>query len=168
MLCNTGVEHSPHICWNSNHGHFSISFGNDPRLKAQLLLWIVLLSVLNKSVKLLRKKQWKKKKKKQLCGGNKLLCQACWLKSILFCYEGRDYFYSCFFHVLWPMHYLLLSECLPVTWFPWLGRKLSDSFSILWNPWQRDGNCTVLLQMHLHNHFFWHSPALLLHLGTQH
>lgn len=87
MLCNTGVEHSPHICWNSNHRHFSMSFGNDPHLKAQLFLWIVLLSVLNKSGKLLRKKQWERKK--QLGGGNKLLSQACWLKSILFYYEGK-------------------------------------------------------------------------------
>lgn len=59
------------------------------------------------------------------------------------------------------MHYQLLSECLAVMWFPWLGRQVSDSFSILWNTWQRDGSCTALLQMHPHNHFFWHSSALL-------
>jgi len=61
MLSNTGVEHSPHIWWNNNHRHFSISSGNHQHLKAQLFLQVVLLLVLNKKGRLLRRKQWKKK-----------------------------------------------------------------------------------------------------------
>lgn len=82
--------------------------------------------------------------------------------------EERDlgnYFYSCFFFAAWPLFHALSVAirvlCCNVVYMIGKTSVWFFLYSTKYMTKRQQLHCSQMLQMHLHNHFFWHSSALL-------